>query len=182
MIPNTGKIVCTPSTAGCDSWSSDEDADQCSQSSLGSGPQRQPGTDVSPVETDTPSGEQGPRVAIIDDNELVAEAIERLIGHRADTELFTSPRDFLDTVDNGVTFDLIFCDLIMPQVSGVDVYDHLQRHHPELIECMVIVTGGATTPWGRDFLRTVELPLLLKPVERHEILEWLETLTSFKQR
>jgi DNA-binding NtrC family response regulator len=69
------------------------------------------------------------------------------------------------------TFDVVLCDLMMPDKSGIDFYEDLKREHPELVKRVVFMTGGAFTARAAEFLasienRRVEKPFSLSMMER----------------
>ena len=67
-------------------------------------------------------------------------------------------------------FDLVLCDLQLPDLSGIDVFDQVVRERPALRDKFVFTTGGAVTERAREFLEQV--PRLDKPFR----LEQLEAL------
>jgi CheY-like chemotaxis protein len=67
------------------------------------------------------------------------------------------------------SFDLIFCDLMMPEISGMDLYQMIRQARPALAERMVFVTGGALLDGVREFLDEVPNQHLEKPVERRRL-------------
>src|SRR5260370_17202273 len=75
-----------------------------------------------------------------------------------------SARNALDLLQ-GERFDLIFCDLSMPAMTGMDFYEELLRVLPEEVRKVVFLTGGAVTIKGDDFLRSVPNPQFKKPFQ-----------------
>ena len=70
----------------------------------------------------------------------------------------------LKLLASGTAFDLILCDLKLPDISGVDVY---ARAAPELRAKFVFITGGAQSDAARDFLAKV--PHLDKPFRLEQV-------------
>ncbi len=64
-------------------------------------------------------------------------------------------------VDQG--FDSIIFDLMMPELSGMDLHDWLAVTHPHLAERVIFVTGGAFTPRAAEHLRRCDNLRLEKP-------------------
>ena len=61
----------------------------------------------------------------------------------------------LQLIQSGETFDAILCDLMMPEMSGIELYEQLLATRPEQAARMILMTGGALTAKAADFLRTV---------------------------
>ena len=109
-------------------------------------------------------------VVVIDDEPLVGRSIRRALrGH--DVEVFSSGREAIDRLRSGDPFDIVFCDLMMPEVSGVEVYNQVASDVPDLGSRFVFMTGGAFTAPAREFLETTPLLCLEKPFELRQVRE-----------
>ncbi|MGF1468412.1 MAG: ATP-binding protein [Sandaracinaceae bacterium] len=103
-------------------------------------------------------------VLLLDDEPLVARSLARLLRpHRVQIE--QDPREALDRLQRGEAFDVIVCDLMMPTMSGRQFYESVGSARPELQSRMLFVTGGAFTPEGREFVASIDVPVLEKPVD-----------------
>ena len=80
-----------------------------------------------------------------------------------DVELAASAGDALARVRAGQPFDVIVCDLMMPQMTGMDLHAELLRLSPELAARVVFITGGAFTAGARAFLDAVPNHRIEKP-------------------
>jgi CheY-like chemotaxis protein len=54
---------------------------------------------------------------------------------------------------------------MMPEMSGIELYEELRRRRPELAERVIFITGGAFTDAARDFLERVPNARLDKPFD-----------------
>jgi two-component system, cell cycle sensor histidine kinase and response regulator CckA len=108
------------------------------------------------------------RVLIVDDDALVATAIRRTLRDHEVT-VVANGRDALSLLDTSPVFDLILCDLMMPEVSGMDVYAQVSTTRPELVDRIVFVTGGAFTPAARNFLDEVPNEFVEKPLDTRNL-------------
>jgi CheY-like chemotaxis protein len=77
----------------------------------------------------------------------------------------------LELLDSGAVFDVILSDLMMPEMSGVELYQALSSRFPEYTKKIVFVSGGAFTPATRQFLEHVGTKLVEKPFEPDFIRE-----------
>jgi CheY-like chemotaxis protein len=64
---------------------------------------------------------------------------------------------------------LILCDLMMPQMTGMQLHAALVEKAPTQAERMVFLTGGAFTPGARAFLEAVPNEYLEKPFDREQL-------------
>lgn len=110
-------------------------------------------------------------ILVIDDESHILSAVRRALRVHAVT-LANSGTRALELLEEGGNYDVILCDLIMREVSGIDLHNHLVEHHPELVERVVFMTAGAFTSQLRDFLSTVDNTVLHKPFDT-KTLRWL---------
>jgi signal transduction histidine kinase/ActR/RegA family two-component response regulator len=116
------------------------------------------------------------RILIVDDDRPVAAAIALELGQH-DVVVAESGREALEILHYDRDFDVILCDLMMPEVSGMDVYEALQLIEPSLVGRVVLMTGGAFTARAGEFLASVDAPMLEKPFEPdmlHTVVDALE--------
>ncbi len=125
-----------------------------------------------PVPADASSGRSGQadadrlgvRVLVVDDEPFICSAIQRLLRRDHRVTAVTSAREALELVSGGERFDVILSDLMMPEMSGEDLVARLRQVAPGQAARVVIMTGGAFTPRSEEFLRSVRLPHLSKPL------------------
>jgi PAS domain S-box-containing protein len=104
----------------------------------------------------------GARVLIVDDEApLAAVCAAELDGY--ETAVVHGGRQAIERIDAGETFDAIVCDLLMPDRTGVDVFEHLRAHHPGAERRIVFMTGGAPTRGAKELLERAPNPCLEKP-------------------
>jgi CheY-like chemotaxis protein len=100
----------------------------------------------------------------VDDEALVGRAVNRILAHH-DVVTRTSARAALDDVVGSGEFDLLLCDLMMPEMTGMELHARLREVAPALAERTVFLTGGAFTPGAREFLASVPNARIEKPFE-----------------
>ncbi len=111
------------------------------------------------------SRSQRSRVLVIDDERLVGDAIARALSEENDVEVVTDAQQALSHIAAGESYDVILCDLMMPVVTGMDLYAEVLRTAPRLASRLVFMTGGAFTPRARAFLESIGNPCLEKPLD-----------------
>jgi signal transduction histidine kinase/ActR/RegA family two-component response regulator len=114
------------------------------------------------------------RLLVVDDDVLVARTLARqLSGHHV--EVVLSGQAAVDRLaTSGGSFDLILCDLMMPDMTGMDVYETVEELYPELAERFVFVSGGGVTERSRRFLEQHADRVLPKPIDSRQLCELLE--------
>jgi CheY-like chemotaxis protein len=117
----------------------------------------------------TPKSVRRGRILIVDDEVMFARAVARSLTPEHEVELASSAGAALERVKAGQQFDVIVCDLMMPQMTGMDLHAELARISPELAAGVVFVTGGAFTAGTRAFLDAVPNHRIEKPFEAQQL-------------
>src|SRR5262249_28785826 len=89
------------------------------------------------------------RVLVIDDQVAIGNSLCLLLQHEADVVFETRARAALARLVAGERYDAILCDLMMPEMNGMDFHSAVLRDVPDLAKRIVFVTGGAFTPTAR---------------------------------
>ncbi|MBX3247494.1 MAG: PAS domain S-box protein [Myxococcales bacterium] len=103
-------------------------------------------------------------VLIVDDEPAIGASLARVLRDH-DVTAVTSAREAFALATSGAPFDLILSDLMMPEMSGMELYDALVLHRPSAAERVVFITGGAFTPGAAEFLEQVPNERLYKPFD-----------------
>lgn len=110
----------------------------------------------------SPPNEAARRVLIIDDEPGVVRSLQRsLSAHHVTCAL--SGREALEIFESGQVFDVVLCDVMMANISGVELYEVARQRFPGLERRFVFVTGGAFTPQTKAFLAGIENQVIEKP-------------------
>jgi CheY-like chemotaxis protein/anti-sigma regulatory factor (Ser/Thr protein kinase) len=132
---------------------------------------------AAPAEASPPGGVDvsRARILVVEDEEMVRRVLERVLADH-DLRCLERGADALALIDAGENFDLILCDLMMPTMSGIELYERLLATRPELARRVVFITGGATTAQVHDFLRSVPNPRIQKPFQVDVLRETVRRL------
>jgi len=71
-------------------------------------------------------------------------------------------------------FDIILCDLVMPNLPGDMFYLAVERTKPHLCRRFVFMTGHQANPKYDEFIRKVRAPMLWKPFLLSDLLSTIE--------
>ncbi len=118
------------------------------------------------------------RILVIDDEPMVGRAIERMLAREHRVVAVTSAGSALACLGEEISFDVVICDLMMPEMTGMELHGELARTSPALSERMIFLTGGAFTEAAREFLSRVPNPRLEKPFEPEVLQGLVEELLS----
>ena len=114
------------------------------------------------------SGRLG-RVLVVDDELAVANMLSRLLSDEHDVEVRTTGQEALELLLGDREFDVVMCDLLMPGMSGMALYEQLRTARPGLERRLVFMTGGAFTHRAAEFLSTVDNPRVEKPFDVRKV-------------
>jgi PAS domain S-box-containing protein len=109
------------------------------------------------------------RILVIDDEPMIGQVVAQALAAH-EVRATTRAAEALATLAAGERFDIIFCDLMMPEMTGLEFYAEVQRAAPAAAERIVFMTGGAFTPQAREFLRRTENLRLEKPFDLSQLL------------
>ncbi len=115
-----------------------------------------------------------PRLLIVDDERTLRTTLEALLSESFDVVLAESGGAAFAVLGSDRRFDVILCDLMMPDISGMQVHAWVQREAPDLLSRMVFMTGGAFTHAANDFLENVVNRYVEKPFEVRELVDALD--------
>jgi PAS domain S-box-containing protein len=104
------------------------------------------------------------RVLVIDDEPMVGQLVAKVLDAH-DVVAETSGRSALARLRAGDRYDVILCDVMMPEVSGMDFYAELGDIDPGLRGNIVFLSGGVFTDRAQTFLDSVPNRRLAKPFD-----------------
>jgi PAS domain S-box-containing protein len=116
-------------------------------------------------------------VLLVDDDPAVAETLASMLAREGlSVQRAATGAEALEAVA-GASFDAIFLDVRLPDISGQDVYAHLVAEHPDMARRVIFVTGGLWRVESRGLRdRLPPQPTLSKPCTLAQIREALRLL------
>jgi signal transduction histidine kinase/AmiR/NasT family two-component response regulator len=140
-------------------------------------PRADKGSGVVPVARAVKTGPRR-RVLIVDDDAALGRAVGRGLSGHHDATIVTSGADALARIGSSEPFDVILMDVMMPEMSGMELYERLRALAPKQAEQVVFLTGGAFSPAAREFLDRVPSPRLDKPFKSEDLLAIVEEVAE----
>ncbi len=108
------------------------------------------------------------RILVVDDEPMMRRSLQRTLSG-FDVALASSGREAIQLFGEPDRFDVVVCDVMMGDLTGLDVHDELQRRLPGMEDRIIFMTGGAFTPDARDKLATLPNPCIDKPIDSREL-------------
>jgi PAS domain S-box-containing protein len=116
------------------------------------------------------------RILIVDDEPAILRALGRVLnGYQVTRAL--SGREAISRIEHSGPYDVVFCDVMMPELSGIDVYERAREVCPGQEQRIVFITGGAFTEQAAKFIESIDNPKLGKPFDAGEVRALVKTLT-----
>jgi signal transduction histidine kinase len=119
------------------------------------------------------------RVLIIDDEPLLLRALDEALRDEADVVTALGGDAAIELLGSDPAFDLVICDLQMPRLDAVAFHAQLSELAPELIDRLVVMTGGAVTARATRFMQTVRPRVLSKPIDVDDLLRLTREVASW---
>jgi CheY-like chemotaxis protein len=105
------------------------------------------------------------RVLVVDDERLVAESLRLVLSGEFSVIATTDPKEALAWVSAGEVFDVILCDVMMPDMNGIELRERVESVAPDQAARIVFVTGGILLPHVRSLLESVPNAWIEKPID-----------------
>jgi len=123
-----------------------------------------------PSERDRVGPTRRGRVLVVDDQPAVARALARLLRDEHDVVFETDPTLALALIER-TPYDVIFCDLMMPRMRGIELFKAVRARDPRAAGAFVFTTGGVPSPDDATFLSGIPNALITKPFSTERLHE-----------
>jgi FixJ family two-component response regulator len=110
-----------------------------------------------------------PKVFVLDDDAAEVEAIHGvLVDEKFHCSTFTQPQECIAAVKKGGC-DVLLCDLVMPEMDGHQVFEHIREVRPDLP--VIFVTGHGSIPIAVTATKNGAADFLEKPFDKMALIE-----------
>lgn len=109
-------------------------------------------------------------ILLVDDDHALADTLKHLLESR--NYLVTTASNGADALHEVMDFDfdVIICDMLMPKMPGDMFYLAVQKTKAELAKRFLFITGNADNPKVDSFLKSIDAPVIFKPVLTEELI------------
>lgn len=101
---------------------------------------------------------------VVDDEEAMGLLLRRAL-RGCDVTVMTSAVDAMAAIAGGARFDVILCDLAMPVMTGLELYEALREAAPTQANAIIFLTGGVISASVDDVLRALPNTRIGKPFD-----------------
>ncbi|HEX8537741.1 MAG TPA: response regulator, partial [Cystobacter sp.] len=127
-------------------------------------PESAPSREPVPPRAEAAATRRG-RLLVVDDEARVLSSLERTLGRTHEVITFERAQAALAWMAQGQPWDLVLCDVMMPEMTGMEFHAALAQRMPERARDIIFITGGAFTATAREFLARVDNARLDKPFD-----------------
>jgi signal transduction histidine kinase/CheY-like chemotaxis protein len=122
------------------------------------------------------------RILAVDDEALLLKAYRRMLSDSHELETALGGHEALRAFERGPGYDVVLCDLQMPEMSGMELHSLVRERYPGLAERFVFVTGGAFSGDARRFLEESVSAVIQKPFRVEDLLALIERVAVAGER
>ncbi len=134
---------------------------------LGSGTDMRMSAERSQAGEDTALGGRRPRghLLIVDGEQRVGHELQQFLSRDHDVEIESRAAGVVGRIDDGAHFDVILCDVMMPDSTGPELCAKLAAKHPDQAAGMVFVTDGEMSDGAREALAKMPNLCIRRPLD-----------------
>jgi CheY-like chemotaxis protein len=124
---------------------------------------------VRPASPALPRPTQRLRILVVDDEPLVIDMLARVLRRDHEVVAVSCGRAALEQISGGGWFDAIVSDVMMPNMTGIELLEALVQLDPEQARRLIFLSGGVFTPETRARLDELGTLQLEKPISMKEL-------------
>jgi PAS domain S-box-containing protein len=121
------------------------------------------------------------RILIVDDEQGILRYLGMSLDPPHSAVLTASGQEALEVLERDQAFDVVLCDLMMPELSGMELLDRVRSDHPQMAPRFIFMTGGAFTPRAGEFVKSIDNQILDKPLELERLRSAIRKLMAEQQ-
>jgi len=108
------------------------------------------------------------KILVIDDERSIRNTLKDILGFEGyQVELAENGRNGIDMVQSN-DFDIILCDIKMPEVDGLEVLEQIMKNKPE--STVVMISGHGTIDTAVEAIKKGAFDFIEKPLDLNRLL------------
>ena len=127
-----------------------------------------------------------PKVLILEDEPIIARVVSRfLMTEGFLVDIATNGLDAKEKINGDARYDIMVFDIRTPVISGIQLYEYLEKERPGLTDSVIFATGDTMNETTKNFLERTKCPWICKPYTPAQLkntirqhLEWKQTQQS----
>ena len=136
---------------------------------------------LEPVRLEEPSSTSQPmrskNILLVDDDDLILKLLQKVMeSWEANIEVSLNGREALSKLASR-NFDLMICDVQMPEMSGQELFKHIQDNALLPPQRIIFLTGDKRSP-VKDFLDETGCYYLFKPIQFMDFSSQVQAVLS----
>jgi len=117
----------------------------------------------------------GKTILVVEDEPVIAQVCSRTLSTEGfQVEVAVNGQVALDILDQK-EYDLCLVDIRTPSMSGIELYEHLEKEHPKMASRIIFSTGDVLSGNTKAFLEKTNRPYLPKPFTPDELRAIVKT-------
>jgi len=118
------------------------------------------------------------RILAVDDEALLLKAYRRMLTDVHEVVTALGAHEALRALERDPSFDIVLCDLQMPEMSGMELHAIVRDRFPGLADRFIFVTGGAFSADAKRFLDESVCAVIQKPFRVEDLLALIDRKSS----
>lgn len=118
-------------------------------------------------------------IAICDDDKSICSQIETIIllyektyGTKIDIQVYYSGEDLLSDLEQNIEIDLLFLDIELLSLSGIDIGNKIRKEHNNHSMQIVYISGNEK--YAMNLFKIHPLNFLIKPFQKEDVFNCIE--------
>jgi CheY-like chemotaxis protein len=132
-----------------------------------------------PASAPAPSSLRRLRLLIVDDEAMVARAAQRVFEGQFKVDIALDGKAALEKLRQ-LEYDVVLCDVMMPGLSGLDVYRQVRLENEGLAARFVFATGGLFNQELSDSVTRLSNMIVEKPFDAKALRRVIEAAAQLR--
>ena len=118
------------------------------------------------------------RVLVIDDELTICTSLKRVFSRHHAVHTVTSAPKALELFRAGERFDVVLCDLMMPEMNGIDLFNEVRRLSQDQASRFMFMSGASLSSQVSAFLATIPNTMISKPFDMRRLTDLVKDKLS----